>query len=72
MLLMQVDLKSFLASGAFFLGCEATEQAMISQVMNSRHSSFLTQENQETNTSMSPAWASWTIFLVARGHVLRC
>ena len=35
---LQVDLKSFLASGAFFLGREATERATISQVVNSRHS----------------------------------
>ena len=35
---LQVDLKSFLASGAFFLGREATERATISQVINSRHS----------------------------------
>ena len=35
---LQVDLKSFLASGTFFLGCEATEQATISQVINSGHS----------------------------------
>ena len=35
---VQVDLKSFLASGAFFLGREATERATISQVINSRHS----------------------------------
>ena len=35
---LQVDLKSFLASGAFFLGPEATERAMIWQVINSRHS----------------------------------
>ena len=50
---IQVDLKSFLASGAFFLGREATERATISQVISFRHSSFLTV-NQETNTSMSP------------------
>ena len=36
---LQVDLKSFLASGAFFLGREATERATISQVINSSHSS---------------------------------
>ena len=35
---LQVDHKSFLASGAFFLGREATERATISQVINSRHS----------------------------------
>ena len=35
---LQVDLKSFLSSGAFFLGREATERATISQVINSRHS----------------------------------
>ena len=35
---LQVDRKSFLASGAFFLGREATERATISQVINSRHS----------------------------------
>ena len=34
------------------LGCKAAEQATISQVINSRHSSFLTV-NQETNTSKS-------------------
>ena len=38
---------------------------MILQEINSRHSSFLTV-NQETNTSMSPGWATWTIFSVAR------
>lgn len=36
--LLQVDLRSFLASGTFFLGCEATERATIWQVMNSKHS----------------------------------
>ena len=35
---LQVDLKSFLASGTFFLGRDATERATISQVINSRHS----------------------------------
>ena len=30
---LQVDLKSVLASGAFFLGREATERATISQVV---------------------------------------
>ena len=35
---LQVDLKSFLAGGTFFLGCEATERATISQVINSTHS----------------------------------
>ena len=57
---LQVDLKSFLASGAFFLGREATERATISQVINSRHSSFLTvnQRYQETNTSKSPGWGT--------------
>ena len=35
---LQVDLKSFVASGAFFLSREATERATISQVLNSRHS----------------------------------
>ena len=54
---LQVDLKSFLASGAFFLGREATERATISQVINSRHSSFLTV-NQEAKTSKSPGWAT--------------
>ena len=34
---LQVDLKSFVASGAFFLSREATERATISQVINSRH-----------------------------------
>ena len=47
-----------------------TERAMILQEINYRHSSFLTV-NQETNTSMLPGWATWTIFLVARGQVLR-
>ena len=47
-----------------------TERAMILQEINYRHSSFLTV-NQETNTSMSPGWTTWTIFLVARGQVLR-
>ena len=42
----------------------------VSQVINSRHFSFLTV-NQETNTSMSPGWASDTIFSVAQGQVLR-
>ena len=60
---IQVDLKSF-------LGREATERATVSQVINSGHSSFLTV-NQETNTSKSPGWATWTIFSVARGQVLR-
>ena len=32
---LQVDLKSFVASGAFWLGREATERATISQVINS-------------------------------------
>ena len=36
-----------------FLGREATERATISQVINSRYSSFLIV-NQETNTSKSP------------------
>ena len=45
----------------FFLSHEATERATISQVINSRHSSFLTV-NQVTNTSTSAGWASWTIF----------
>ena len=49
--LTQVDLKSFLASGAV----KVTERATISQVINSRHSYFLTV-NQETNTSKSPGW----------------
>ena len=35
---LEVDLKSFLARGAFFLGREATERAMILQVINSKHS----------------------------------
>ena len=35
---LQVDLRSFLASGTFFLGCEATERATIWQVINSKHS----------------------------------
>ena len=35
---LQVHLKSFVASGAFFLGRETTEGATISQVINSRHS----------------------------------
>ena len=43
----------------------------ISQVINSRHSTFCTV-NQETNISMSPSWASGTIFSVARGQVLCC
>ena len=34
---LQVDLKSFIASRAFFLSREATEGATISQVINSRH-----------------------------------
>ena len=58
---LQVDLKSFLASRAFFLGREATERAMILQVINSRYNlSFLTviQQKQETNTSKSPGWAT--------------
>ena len=50
-------LKSFLASGAFFLGRKVTEQATISQVINSRHSSFFIV-NKETNTSKSPGWAT--------------
>ena len=33
-----LQLKSFLPSGAFFLGREATERATISRVINSRHS----------------------------------
>ena len=44
-----------------FLDREATERATISQVINSRHSSFLTV-NQETKTSQSPGWATQTIF----------
>ena len=35
---LQVDLKGFLARGEVFLGREANERAMISQVINSRHS----------------------------------
>ena len=53
---MQVDLKSFLASGAFFLGCEATERASTSLVINSRHSSFFTV-NQETSKLTFPFFA---------------
>ena len=52
--------KSFLASRTFFLGCEVAERATKSQVVNS---SFFTL-NQETNTSMSPGWVTWTIFSV--------
>ena len=48
---IQVDLKSFLASGEFFLDREATERATISQEINSRRSSYLTV-NQETNTTV--------------------
>ena len=44
-----------------FLEREASERATISQVINSRHSSFLTV-NQETKTSQSPGWATQTIF----------
>ena len=63
---VQVDLARFLASGTFFLGRHAAERATKSQGINS---SFLTL-NQEINTSMSPGWITWTIFLVARGQVL--
>ena len=74
---LQVDLKSFLASGAFFLGREATKRATIRQV--NKFQTFLafccfltvTQQRQETNTSKSPGWATQTIFSVARGQVLR-
>ena len=45
---LQVDLKSFLASGAFFLGREATERATISQVINSRHSQLFDCNSTET------------------------
>ena len=41
----RVDLKSFLARGAFFLSREATERATISQVINSDHSPFLGMES---------------------------
>ena len=44
---IQGDLNSFFASGASFLGRQATERAKIFQVINSRNSSFLTV-NQET------------------------
>jgi len=33
------------------------------------NSSFFTS-NQETNSSKSPSWVTWTIFSVARGQVL--
>ena len=45
---LQVDLKSFLASGAFFLGREATERATISQVINSRHSQLFDRKSTES------------------------
>ena len=51
---VQVDLKNFLASGAFFLERVATDRAMILQEINSRHSSFLTV-NQETTQVCRPA-----------------
>ena len=51
---IQVDLKNFLASGAFFLERVATDRAMILQEINSRHSSFLTV-NQETTQVCRPA-----------------
>ena len=59
---IQVDLKSFLASGASFLGREATERATFLQVINSN---FLTVR------ACRPDWATWTMFSVARGQVLR-
>ena len=45
---LQVDLKSFVASGAFFLSREATERATISQVTNSRHSQQFDCKSTET------------------------
>ena len=45
---LQVAHKSFLTSGTFFLGCEATEQATISQVINSRHSYLFDCKSTET------------------------
>ena len=65
---MQVDLKSFLASGASFLGREATERATFSQVINS---SFFTVRSIKPAPACRPDWATWTMFSVARGQVLR-
>ena len=45
---LQVDLKSFVASGAFFLSREATERATISQVINSRHSQLFDCKSTES------------------------
>ena len=59
-----VDLKSFLASGAFFSGRKATEQATTSQVINSRHSRFLTV-NQETSKPTFPFFADAVSFYSA-------
>ena len=45
---LQVDLKSFVASRAFFLSREATERATISQAINSRHSWLFDCNSTET------------------------
>ena len=45
---LQVDLKSFVASRAFFLSREATERATISQAINSRHSWLFDCKSTET------------------------
>ena len=48
---LQVDLKSFLASGAFFLGREATERATISQVI----SQLFINRNKKPTPASRPA-----------------
>ena len=45
---LQVDLKNFLARGAFFLGREATETATISIGINSTHSQLFYCNSTET------------------------
>ena len=65
---LQVDLKSFLASGAFFFR-PRSHRASYDFATNKL---TVNQQNQETNTSKSPGRGTQTIFSVARGQVLRC